>query len=306
MNYFCVLHAHTPRLSLRYLGLCIVTSLILAFSAANCSAQNVGLGLFALQSPTFPCESALRAFSSSESPTLAILWGTFGGDNRCLERWLRDARNRPHLLEVHLSNEACRRNKRCSESDFLPSLSVAQLNARLEQKDARILQSYAMKVREIRNTLAPFMTERGEYLISTGLEDNFSDAAYGMVLETVRANWPHKVVRSPVGDPRRRDRAGADYLEGHGATPQFNGETPCIVNLDGDDMHFPHRSATLRNNRSWEEVLKFVETFSKKCRATFLWAAPWQGVSDATFSRPLDRRFVLSNEDVEAVKKLLP
>ena len=268
--------------------------------------QNVGLGLFALLSPKFPCTTALSAFNNSAAPTLAVLWGTFGEDTQCLAMWFDQLKGRPHLLEIHLSNEACRRNNRCYESDFLPRLSVSQLNKRLESGDDEIISRYTTRIIAIREAIAPFIRGNGEYLLSTGLEDNFSEGAYRKVLALVQENWPHKTVRSPVGDPSRRRSDSATYMEGHGATPQFKDNVQCIVNLDGDDMHFPHRAAVTRRSVSWEGSQQFVARYQQKCRATFLWAAPWQGIIGDTFIPPLDRELIVSREDVAAVQRLLP
>jgi len=63
------------------------------------------------------------------------------------------------------------------------------------------------------------------------------------VLELVRAEWPYSIVRNPVGALKDRSPLGAEYLELHGAKPGFAANQPCIANLDGEDMAFPHRRA---------------------------------------------------------------
>jgi hypothetical protein len=268
-------------------------------------AQDVGLGLFAMPSPKFPCDQALAPFSHSSRPTLALLWGTFGKDTTCLEKWFKTTGEKPHFLEIHLSNEACRRNKRCSSTDFLPELSVAQLNRRLESKDPLILAKYAELISEIRSSVDRYKKPGGEYVLSTGLEDNFSTRAYETVLQAVRAHWPYKVTRSPVGAPTKARILSADYMEGHGTAPSFREGERCIANLDGDDIVFPHRKAGTSRTISWDNVSRFVATYSTRCRATFLWAGNWQGLTSDTFVPPQDRDLIVSREDMDALQPFL-
>jgi hypothetical protein len=244
-------------------------------------SQDVGLAFFAMPSPKFPCEAALAPFKESDRPALA------------------------HLLEIHISNEACRRNKRCLESDFLPHVSVAQLNRKLEARDTEVLSHYTALIQEITSSLSPLFKERGEYLISTGLEDNFSTKAYDSLLATVKEAWPHKVVRSPVGSPSKVKLLSADYIEGHGPAPTFREGEKCIANLDGDDIVFPHRKAGTSRIIHWEALGEYVRTYSSRCRATFLWAGPWQGLHSDTFIPPLDRNYMVSDEDMKALRPFL-
>jgi hypothetical protein len=282
--------------------------LLLFFSVAPLYpvfSQDVGLAFFAMPSPKFPCEAALAPFKESDRPALAILWGTFGKDLSCLKRWSEVIGTKPHLLEIHISNEACRRNKRCLESDFLPHVSVAQLNRKLEARDTEVLSHYTALIQEITSSLSPLFKERGEYLISTGLEDNFSTKAYDSLLATVKEAWPHKVVRSPVGSPSKVKLLSADYIEGHGPAPTFREGEKCIANLDGDDIVFPHRKAGTSRIIHWEALGEYVRTYSSRCRSTFLWAGPWQGLHSDTFIPPLDRNYMVSDEDMKALRPFL-
>lgn len=268
-------------------------------------SQDIGLAFFAMPSASFPCEAALVPFQRSPRPTLAILWGTFGKDTSCLKKWSEQIVGRPHFLEIHLSNEACRRNKRCGESDFLPSYSVSQLNRKLEARDPEVLSQYRTLVKEVTAALSPLFKENGEYVLSTGLEDNFSTKAYEAILATVKEEWRHKVVRSPVGSPSKVKLLSGDYIEGHGPSPVFRDGEKCIANLDGDDIVFPHRKAGTSRIISWDALPGYVKTYSSRCRATFLWAGPWQGLHSDSFTPPLDRKYTVTSEDMNALAPFL-
>lgn len=283
-----------------------LTALVINVSAIGTTwGQNIGVAYFGLLSPHFPCAIGMKVFDGVPHPALATLYGTFGNDPTCLRTWFSTVGARPHTLEIHLSNEACRRNKRCDKDELLGKLSVKELNTRLIARNPEVLAKITRRVKEVQSLLAPFERGNGEYILSTGLEDNFSDDAFRVVLETIRGVWPHKIVRSPVGSPPASQRGAADYLEAHGASPTFESGTPCIANLDGQDMDFPHRKALTKNKVSWEGVQRFLAENRVRCRVTFLWSAPWQGIRSDTFAPPRDRELLVSDADATAIKSLL-
>ena len=267
-------------------------------------AQDKGVGLFAIMSPSFPCEKALLLIpKEGKVPSLSLLWGTFGSDTKCLSQWIEHAGNRPHLVEIHLSNEPCRRNKRCESTEFLFGISSKDLSGKLEKKEQSIVNAYTERVKEIASTLKPFIKSKGEYILSTGLEDNFSDKAYDTVVSIIQKNWSGTIVRNPEKDSSYFK--GAHYLELHGNKPLFPTDTPCIANLDGVDMAFPNHPARTKQKITWEESKDFLLTSSAHCRSTFLWAAPWQGIVNDSFIPPRSRKWYLETDDIEAVSALM-
>lgn len=262
-----------------------------------------------MNAPTFPCDSALAAFEPGGNITgLAVLWSTFGSDTACLTRWARRMQQLdvPHLLEIHLSNETCRRakNRKCSDAELSPTLSVAEYNRALAARSAKVIEPLRARIVEIAQVVSAFNTPTLELILSTGLEDNYSREAYAVVLETVRANWPHKVVRNPVGALRDTAKLGADYLEIHGVSPEFSANEPCIANLDGVDIVFPHRQSPTRERVSWNAVKNYVRSYQPRCRVTFFWSAPWQGLFSDRFPNPSERTFKVSEADIAAIRSV--
>ncbi len=270
-------------------------------------AQERGAALFAMNATQFPCEQALKIFEPGGKITsLAVLWGTFGSDTRCLVKWaeMMRAQGVKHVLQIHVSNETCRRanGRKCSNDELYPKLSVSRLNKALAKRDAQVIKELADRIKEIKSFTDTLESENLELIMSTGLEDNYSVAAYPVVLETVRSNWPHKVVRNPVGALRDKSRLNADYLEIHGATPNLS--APCIANLDGEDIVFPHRRSPITQHVGWDGVLKYVKEYQPRCRVTFLWSSPWQGLFSNSFPTPTERKFEISDEDIAAIRSI--
>lgn len=285
-------------------SLCISGGSALAQEALT---QERGAALFAIGAPQFPCDQALKIFEPGGKITsLAILWGTFGNDTRCLVKWADKMKLQgvKHVLEIHLTNETCRRtnNRKCTSDELYPKLSVSKLNRALEMRQPEVIQEIVSRITEIKALTDTFDSKELELVLSTGLEDNYSFGAYSAVLETVRAHWPHKVVRNPVGALMDKSQLTADYLEIHGASPDLS--APCIANLDGEDIVFPHRRSPLAQRVGWDEVLQYVKEYQSRCRVTFLWSSPWQGIYSEAFVEPTARKFEVSDKDISAIRAI--
>jgi len=271
----------------------------------SASAGEAGVAFFAMPSPTFPCDRALEVFEEGSPLALAILWSTFGEDAVCLKKWFELRKNEPHFLEIHPTNETCRRSTDCEDCEITPHLAVREYNVRLAARDPKILEPLTKRIQAIAEIVKPYVSGGNEIVLSTGLEDNFSAEAYAVVLETVRAAWPYKVVRNPVLKLRSANHLTADYLELHGDTPVFPDGVACIANLDGVDMQFDHRRAILADRVSPDAVVQYLKRYKERCRVAFLWSAPWQGIHTQRFVRPSQRKFIVDDRDLSEVSKLL-
>jgi lysophospholipase L1-like esterase len=273
-------------------------------TARAAEPRNVGVAYFSILSPRFPCAEALAVFETGTDPALAALWGTFGKDTSCLAQWFKTAPEKRHTLEIHPWNGPCIRNKRCEAHEVGAGLSIKEFNRRIEQGDEGLVRAMTERVREIRGSVEKLARPSDEMILSTGLEDNYSPAAFEKVVRLVKENWPYKIVRNPVGNLRNEPYGGADYIELHGSDPVFDANDKCIANLDGTDIDFPHRPGVEPQPISWQQAREYVARYSKQCHLTFVWSGAWQGLFGGSFQPPSARSFKVDARDVTMLKQL--
>lgn len=248
------------------------------------STRYSGCSGFAIMHPNFPCHSFLDLYPRKiKAPAVAVLWGTFGHKLRCLKHFTREFKDRPHLIEIHLSNEACRRNKRCHEGELLRPLGVRQYNHKLREGNEATRKAIQGRAKNILRTLPYIVNENTKILLTTGLEDNFTKEAYTQILEWVQEVWPYDVARNPLG--RHGVFVGnANYLELHGLRPNFKGK-PCITNNDGVKIDMPAAAD------------KFYRRYATSCRVQLIWFARGQGIRGKEFLEPRSRVFEFDSKD---------
>jgi hypothetical protein len=315
---------------IRYLGRCgtelhLVSMKALVYAAvfmSTCSVSTVhadhaalGLSAFAIQAPQYQgilCSRMLRAVNHSQRPALAALYHTFGQENTCLKKFWRlsGKRNIPHLTEIHFSNEVGRRNDKHDDLDFLPQFSVSQYNRLLEEMPPSLENTIRMRVREIVALIEPYKNT-GTFILSTGLEDNYSVTAWLNIYRIISAEWPYEIARSTL--PRYIVRQIESmpqeiYIEYHGYRSKFSFPQRCITNGDGQDVdflegtgvEFEHaRPASLGLIRRW------LKNAAEKDCITFIWTGKWQGIHHGgKLSQPLSRNFRFDASDVGMIRKL--
>lgn len=215
---------------------------------------------------------------------MSVLWGTFGGDTSCIVRFLESNKDRPHLLQIHLSNESCRRNGNCKEGELRGDLSRRSYSAALEAGDLATYQQIAARMTEIRNLVEQTKNSNTTLVLSTGLEDNYSPKAYSNLRAFLAGYWPYLFSRSG------RAQAPGDLLERHGTNAKCKGEVT-IVNEDGDNPSARQSRRFLQRNRA--------------CFARFLWRSAHQGRKRNRWSTPLSRTFEISDRDIDQLGKIL-
>ena len=232
-----------------------------------------GFALLGLFSPN--TISILDPFLSLNVNKTTILWRSFGDDPTSFDTWLQTGQH--HTVEIHPFNGAGRRNERLGSSDFLPSLSIEEFNHALEFRTRNV---------EIRLWLAEitrFAFERPNvrWILSLGLESNYTPLAAMNLLHLVLDEWPYEIAYNPL------DPLDCDYMpdivhcETH-SIPITNEHPRCIVSNDGVEFS------------SKEEALDFIER-NKNC-IVFLWSGETQGISNP-FVPTLDRQFRFDNVD---------
>lgn len=297
----------------------LLLSVILALATSSwCQAQALasGLSAFPIQSQHFQgviCQRFLRSVGHSPTPAIAILYKTFGTNNNCLKQFWRVSRkkNIPHLTEIHFSNEVGRRNSIHDEYDFLSEYGVSAYNRALEDMPREVEEKIRERVREIVALIEPFK-DTGTFILSTGLEDNFSIKAWQNVYRVLSEEWPYEIARStlPRYLVRQVDQMPAEiYLEYHGYRSKFSYPHRCIANGDGQDVNFLEDTGVEFEHAkpaSLSQVRRWIDAAAIKGCITFLWAGKWQGIhTDGKLTAPLKRRFRFDASDMTPIRKLL-
>lgn len=283
----------------------------LALHATTARAQSVGLSFYSM--PGFSdgeCKMALDALDKFSVPALAVLWQTFGEDTSCVEAFLERFADKPHILEIHMSNQTCLHGRVCYEGEILPGKTKASTYARLlEAKDADLLSLIQARVDEVVAFVATHKNSNSRIIISTGLEDNFTSPAYNLVLSLLKAAQSvtdFEIARSPYNRKAYPETLGeGDLIELHGFKPKLdpslNGR--CIINNDGEDIVF--HSSPADKELTVNQVPSFLKRYLDKGCLVFLWWSSPQGLGqnlkDGQSIPPRERNFVLNSSQLSKI-----
>ena len=256
----------------------------------------IGIASFAAMHPQFPCDRWLEPYKRAAAankdfgPAMVILWNTFGEEPYCAARFMEEFKNRPHVLEIHFSNEPCRRNKRCRDGEFRPEWSVSDYNQRLERDDSTVYGAVAWRMEKIESFITAWTNANTKVLISRGLEDNFTAKAAARMNGILRKLTAQKLVSNPLNE---RDHGDLDYRETHKLNRDISGAN-CIANQDGNFGQTPEQSRD------------FLRRYSH-CEVAFLWPEKLQGLTreGEPFVAPRTRRFEISDREIDVFSNLL-
>jgi len=255
------------------------------------SSPYVGLSTFAAMNPRFPCERFLAIVEKAQYPAMAVLWkSSFGHDPGCILKFIERFKDRDHLIEIHLTNEVCRRNGNCEQADFFPQFNVKQWNAILEERNPIAFQAIAERVMDVHQFMLFAGTEKTQVMLSLGLEDNFSPGAYSVLSNFVRERWPWLLIRNPLGN---KPIGVALFRERHGTKARVRGSTR-VLNEDGSNPTLKQSRRFLRENRA--------------AFALFLWRKEHQGRRTPTHNAEIPRAgrdFHISLKDVKELGGLM-
>lgn len=207
-------------------------------------------------SARFPCEAYLATSDFSARPATSVLWGTFGDDPTCLSRFTSRYHDKPHLVQFHFSNESCRRNGNCEFGELRPDLNRREYSAALERKDPALLGAIRDRIKNIRAVAEASRNANTYLVLSTGLEDNYTSAAFVALVEELQREWPYLIARTG-------SRWNTFPREQHGLNAVC-GNTTIIANVDGGVGRRSEERRFLRRNEG-------------RCLATFLWHSKLQG-----------------------------
>lgn len=266
--------------------LTLLLLLIPSAASANSDKPFTGVSGFAAMHPAFPCDRYLAVTNRSPRPAMSALWGTFGGETSCIVRFLQSNAHRPHLLQIHLSNETCRRNRNCQVGELFPDLTVKEYSAALERGDLAVYAQIAHRLWEIRNLAELTKNPNTTLVLDTGLEADYTQAAYEHLRYFVGLYWPYLISNS--GRTRTVD---GDLDENHGTRARCKGGT-LIVNEDGSKPSLKDSRNFLRQNRN--------------CFARLLWRNEHQGRGrSGKWTPPITRNFVITDRDIRDLGNLL-
>jgi hypothetical protein len=262
-----------------------ITLVVTGFVSSAEGQTYLGISAYAAMSERFPCQRLLRATYKAQRPAISILWRSFGESTACIDWFLNLNQHRPHLLQIHITNEVCRRNRRCFEGEFYPRTSVQAYNRLLLQRDHRTLSDLANRVRDIVRYVDGAANHNTLVVLGTGLEDNYSflvgdvvnQDAYLTVYNVVRSEWPGLISRNP---------------EKEWAAPTV--EEPAELNEVHDDYASEGYPNVIANedavSDSKEDSIKFLELY-KGSFAIFLWRAGQQGAGQKRWQPPRERKY---------------
>lgn len=259
----------------------------------------VGLSAFAAMHPDFPCNTYVDTLVNVHKPAMAVLWGTFGSNKNCMRSFLSSKQYEPHLLQIHLTNQTCYEhekqgdpNRRCARGELRQGINEFTFNHLLETRDQDLKNRIMQRVRNIITFVRENANANTRVVLSTGLEDRYTDNAYAIITSYIReAGWFGLTVRNPKGTSYRYfDHSNFLELHNVGVNWANSGHMKaakpgnCIANLDGQsafhDVDFNTTKAYIGNNSD--------------CYAVFLWNKDLQGGGNTSGLKPRQRTFSLN------------
>jgi len=276
--------------------LCLLS--LVSISLCTSAYADVGVSAFAMLHSKFPCEDYLRLFRYSPVAFTSILIGTFGNNKRCLKKFLRLKKKK--IVQIHVSNEAGRRNGKLLAGELLPQYSISQYGKAWEGLSPKAINSLLLRVEPYASLTKDYPDV--EWLISDGLESNDSITAAKNRIATLRKKWPHKIVHAPLHARRKWRDTGADAIELHGLSPKLS--MPCISNLDGADIDFKDGRGSATRGISADEVPSYIRKYKHRGCKVLLWWSSLQGTRQG-WKPPFEREFKIFSEQSSSVKKWL-
>lgn len=235
----------------------------------------------------YPCDKLLRIAEKAKNPALSILWETFGDSTECARRFFDKFKDRETLLQVHFSNEVCRKGGRCADNAF-PGDSTREYNRRLEEFSEETIGVLWRRLDDIKRFIYATANPNTFVVIGGGLEDRYTRKAWDNLGNFLYFNSIFAVSRNPSGGSKNSDYAAAMETHSTAGQPAFN----CIANEDGNDQ-------------SKDESRAFLDRY-KSCLAVFLWDSTHQGYELGGPKPPhKERTFRIPAKDVIKYRDLL-
>ena len=286
-------------------------AIILLTLAVNlsASAESIGLHVNPARGLTdAQCNYILGAYKGVKTPKLSFLWKTFDrGAGKCPARFVEKFKDREHWLFIYLTNETCRRAPRFCETgrEIGAHYRYPEMSRRLQRRDAKLLSQLRRRASAISRYVSTILASNTKIAIVYGLEDDWTNAAYKVVKETVDPLLPDNAIkiRNPnAKDAKGRALYGADFIELHPLESDFR-DAPCVFSNDGVDVDLGGSYRPLHDPLSVSTMLGVLGEAKRSCNHGFLW---WnnQAVGDK-FIRPSRRNFRVNREDSVVINSIL-
>jgi hypothetical protein len=272
----------------------------LTYAQSKAVYNNLGTGYYGMLSDNWNCDAVLKADEKRKDIKLSVLWNTFGNNTACLAKYL--STKSVSSLEIHLINEVCVRHNSCGSYEFLSGLTASQYNSLLISKDSSLvtkLQNYISKPSAF---ITSALSSSTQCYINPGLESNLTNKAAKNLIEIVKPYFPQcKIVWNPVWSPGKKiTPIEGTVLEQHYRGLSYTMPSPCIFNLDGEDISYPSRPAILPQNISSSDLKVIAQNF-KNCDLNFFWIAEYNGLTSGSVLDPRVRTAFPSTAIAELV-----
>lgn len=232
------------------------------------------------------CEQALSVFEHSKTPCLGWLWGTFGKSLKCQEKFMARFQNKLHTIRIHALNETCKRGGRTCERgrEVMPG------------QEAR-------RFKEVSDWVDAHSVPWTRAIITTGLEDNYTNAKYRRIRKKLNTSW--LTARSPMAcDALGYDTRRSDFIELHGYYAIPRGKA-CIFSTDGIVISGAIQGWHPPREVSFADMRWIIGTAKGACDFVFIWSASQDGGQRGHYIRPSKRHFRISTYEISSIKKLI-
>lgn len=248
----------------------IVTALavLLHFGIIAKAENKTSFAYYGIMSRDWRCKASLNAAKKSGDIRLSFLYNTFGTSFKCVKDFV--ASGQLKLIEIHLINETCLRNSRCGRYEYVYDKNVQDYEREWLNPTAKVKKGFYEYSKPVADFISS-LPDGVQCVVSPGLESNLSTKAgknltaeAGRIFTRCRIAW----------NPMRGSPISGTVYESHGSTPKLS--TPCIANLDGEDINFPDRHSELSNKIQASEIPGYLSQYDH-CIAANLWVAEFNG-----------------------------
>lgn len=252
----------------------------------------------------FPCDRFLQIASAARKPVTAILFKSFGLETECLQKYTERFKNRKNLLILYFSYEASRRRRDMESYEFYAGKTLAQYDKILKNMRPKTKEKIHRRVRGVLRWLSKVNLYQTRVVLTTGLEDYFSNEAYRKLYKEIKAGgWPYEIARNPSGGGT--SIRGSPWRELHNHGTGYQEGQNCIWSNDGHDIDYGDGRTGTHRTVSVSEVRELGAKFAKRCDAVIYWKAANSGYSQFNYSPPRDRRFSITDKDISILSNLL-
>lgn len=247
---------------------------------------------FALQNSNYNCEALIDSIKSVKDFRYAWLYNTFdnvsdGANLKCVEKL--NKLKQTTMMQVHLINEPCHRNKNCGQYEFLYDITVSDYQKRLIEKDLTLLTKLDAYISLSAKRILPTLSDSIQCYVSPGLESNLNQLAANTLIEITKKHYGKRcqVAWNPVNNNKFSEPIEGTIHELHGSKQTL--KAPCIANLDGEDIEFLDRKSYINGDKLAEDKTKDYLKKYQHCKAAFLWIAEDNCIHKGATLDPRDR-----------------